>query len=69
MLVTVEMGKSQPGLLKSGDLCSDLSLDFIPANSPENCAFEKLALCAGESSCFIDERRQRLAPQHRAFFH
>ena len=50
---------SQSGLLKARDLRCDFALDFIPADAPRKRAFEKFAICAGKTSCFIDKGRQR----------
>jgi len=67
--VAVEMGEPQSGLLKARDLAGDFALDFIPAYSPEQRAFEEFAFCAGKTSCFINKGRQRLRRQHGLLFH
>ena len=69
VLVAVEMGEPQSGLLKARDLGRDFALDFIPAYLPEQRAFEEFALCAGKTSCFINKGRQRLGRQHGLLFH
>ena len=69
VLVTVEMGKPESGLLKARDLGRNFALDFSPTYSPEQRASEEFALCAGKTPCFINKGRQRLRRQHGLLFH
>src|SRR6266849_3347574 len=63
------MGKSQSCLLKARYLRRDLTLDLIPSDPSEKRAFEKFTTRAGKPSLFINQGRQRLAPQDGSLFH
>jgi len=68
MLVAINIGKSQSGLLKTTDLRRDLTLDLIPSDAPEKGASEKFSTRAGKMSRFINQARQHLAPQDGSLF-
>ena len=69
VLVTVEMGEPESGLLKARNLGRDFALDFIPAYSPEQRTFQEFAFCAGKTSGSMDKGRERLGRQYGLLFH
>jgi hypothetical protein len=69
MLVAVNMGKSQPCLLKKRDLRCELALDLVPFDASESCASDKFSTRAGKPSRFIDQGQQDIAPQDCSLFH
>jgi hypothetical protein len=69
MLMAIKMGESQSCVLKTCDLRCNLAFDFIPPDVSEKGASDKFTTRAGKPASFINESRQRLAPQDSSLFY
>lgn len=67
--MAINMGKSQPHLLKNRNLRRNLALDLVPVDAPENGTSNEFGTIAVKASSITDQGRQDISAQNCFFLH